>query len=692
MAIQPTNAGIDFQQRVSALMMILMEFEIDLDAILSINVKDIIQALNFEAAEKIDDLVITTKTNRKIYFQMKRKISLSDDTNSEFYGVCTQFVRQYLENNIEDLAYVLVTRTQTSSKITIKLKRILDSIRLADSINIRSNLNKEEITVLEKIERNIKAEYENISGKSITESALKNIMQKMYIEIFDIEDGESFEKNIKLILQSRLSVDIKLFWRMLISMAAQYGANRNCLDKMVLHEQIKVYVNTHGNEEGQIEWEENNMDVAVQKDYVIALGNNEFNIALGLDPDKKIIYIIELYRFNEGKKKVSLQYIAPDTMKMGNSFSLKILYRCSSRSRIEKYIDAGELKDYMDDNTEMILVPTNGDFDEEDVEIAYSDLIKNAIKSIGECRCINCGKAIFDKEAYTVEVDNIECSGKAGIIHKECLRPVDRVLGIVKIPSASNYDYLKNFDVNLWIKLILKGKQAWGNLETLEQKISPFVIDTDEVFTDGKYCVKTVLKNGNVIYATHRGVIHRMSKTVAEHFAKQLNETYQEAQEMNNPLCYTSETYIYGPYEQLLSQMNGKEELLECVSAEMAIYNDTIAKIYNESETYYAPIIYLSIEGEPIILDDAFPLITNPLELNYYVENWRKAGYILDNYEVNIIREDSDFILKVLSLISNGIRPIVNMIVGKDKKLIRGCTIYIMKELEMATYMSQDVH
>ena len=88
MAIQPTNAGIDFQQRVSALMMILMEFEIDINAILSIDLRDQIQKLNFEAIEKIDDLVMTTVTNRKIYMQMKRNISFSEETTSEFYSVC----------------------------------------------------------------------------------------------------------------------------------------------------------------------------------------------------------------------------------------------------------------------------------------------------------------------------------------------------------------------------------------------------------------------------------------------------------------------------------------------------------------------------------------------------------------------------------------------------------------------------
>lgn len=308
MAIHPTNAGIDFQQRVSALMMILMEFEIDINAIFSINLRDKIQKLNFEAIEKIDDLVMTTVTNRKIYMQMKRNISFSEEMTSEFYGVCSQFVRQYVEGNPEDLAYVLVTRTQASSSITEKLKRILDGIRLANSINIKSNLNKNEIALLEKFERIMQAEYERVSGNVLSESALKNLLSKIYVEVFDVEAGEGFEKHIKLILYSRLEGDVEQFWGMLISKAVQYAANRNCLDKDAFHKQIEKYHITHEETEEtiKIEWEGDNTEIAIQKDYVIALGNCEINREIGLEnPDENVILVMELYRFNNGKRRTS---------------------------------------------------------------------------------------------------------------------------------------------------------------------------------------------------------------------------------------------------------------------------------------------------------------------------------------------------------------------------------------------------
>lgn len=683
MAVQATNAGIDFQQRVSALMMICMEFEIDIDLLFGFQTKDKIQKLNFEASDKIDDLVITTYENKKIYLQMKRNISFSIEETSEFYGVCGQFVKQYCENNQNDFAYVLVTRTQSSKKLTIKLKRILEGIRLSNSIDIKEDLNVDEIQLLEDIESNIQKEYAKIKGMQISKDILTKILCKFHVEVFDLEDGESFEKNIKLILYSKLNVDVNLFWKMLISMAVQYGANRRCLDNSYLHEQVKDYIDSNPDSESIIEmmWESQQTEVEVQKDYVIAFGNNEFKeIIGGCNLDKETIFIMELYRFDKCEKKQSLKYVAPNVMKWANGLSFEIIFRCSTHSRLQQYIESGGLRQYKGDNTEIILLPIKNEVEEDYVEKAYKELIKKSIESQKECRCINCGKAIFHEEAYLIEIDNIECSEKAGIIHKECLRPVDRLLGITKMPNTDQYTYMKNFDVNQWLKLILKGKRIWENIDNLKQKISPLVIDTDEVFTDGKYCVRSQMNNGAVRYATHRGAIHRMSKIDAEDFASQLSVLYKKAQEEHNPICYTSETYVHGPYNQLLLQVNGKEDIVECVNAEVAIYNDTIAKMYNECNTYYTPIIYLSVEGDPVIFNGIFPLITNPLELNYYVNNWKRAGVVIKNYEVNIIGEDNDFMLKILSLILNGIRPVVNPIISQDKNIIMGCIIQTLKE------------
>lgn len=66
-------------------------------------------------------------------------------------------------------------------------------------------------------------------------------------------------------------------------------------------------------------------------------------------------------------------------MKLGNDLSFEILFRCSSISRIEKYIADGGLAHYADNYKKVIYVPARGKFDKEKVEVAYEDLIKNQL-------------------------------------------------------------------------------------------------------------------------------------------------------------------------------------------------------------------------------------------------------------------------------------------------------------------------
>ena len=87
---------------------------------------------------------------------------MSDDSESEFFCVCEQFVNQFLKQNENDLAYILVTRTEASKAISVKLKRILEGIRLANSLSVIEKLYQEERKIFDKVSSNIKTIYKNI--------------------------------------------------------------------------------------------------------------------------------------------------------------------------------------------------------------------------------------------------------------------------------------------------------------------------------------------------------------------------------------------------------------------------------------------------------------------------------------------------------------------------------------------------
>ena len=75
-------------------------------------------------------------------------------------------------------------------------------------------------------------------------------------------------------------------------------------------------------------------------------------------------------------------------------------------------------------------------------------------------------------------------------------------------------------------------------------------------------------------------------------------------------------------------------------------------------------------------------MITNPFDLPQYIKNWERMGVKVPEYEVCIIKDDNEFILKMISLISNNILPVANAMFALNKKLIRGTHIHLMWELE----------
>lgn len=134
MALQPTNAGIEYQQRVSAQWLLFTVFSENLDLWLDFS-SGTVSTLRFETGLGIDDLVITNSTNEWYYMQIKRTISYSNKVNSDFYKVMEQFIDQYIINANKDEKYILVTSSGSSSKITDRLLKLLNGIRIADSIS-----------------------------------------------------------------------------------------------------------------------------------------------------------------------------------------------------------------------------------------------------------------------------------------------------------------------------------------------------------------------------------------------------------------------------------------------------------------------------------------------------------------------------------------------------------------------------
>ena len=686
MGLQATNAGIDFQQRVSAFMMILMEFGIEVSKVLRIDyANEKIDKIDFEACESIDDLVLTLESGRRIFFQMKRTISLSDDSGSEFYKVCKQFVEQNIKNRTSDIAYVLMTRSESSSIVVHKLRRVLDGIRLSKDLSIVSSLNADEKTAFEKFSANIKNIYKEQTGEIITEQALLSICLKTYVETLDIETGESFEKNIFLMLYGKLQIEPVTFWEGLIARAVDYGAKR----RSVSAESLKSFFDNYTlkDEDGQklsvidtiSEWKRELTEQDIRFDNVVCKPNEKTQKAFGIASNT--ILVVELYRFEDSEKR-NYKYVSPNMLFLQNGMELEVLYRSSSKDRCIDYLNTKSIGD----DYEIIFMPANKNGVSSAptaAETMHKSLIlKSFEENSSSCNCINCGKAITDKMAYLIEIDNSEASCIAGFAHIECPRPIDRIIGTGFLKISDEMLGLNKFDINKWIKLVSKGKTAWESMKYVNTPGKIMAVNDFDVFEDGNYCICNKLDNGDRHYITKRGKIDRFGKKMAEKILNDFNVQMEAARKTGDSLGYSGESMSFCSKKQCEEQFP-TEKFIKIVDTSIEPYNKTIASIYNDSYTFYAPIIYFSVDGEPLILNNGiFPLISDPLLASKCIENWKHHGNEIKDFEMCIIESDDEFILKTSRLIMQQIRPFVNPMIVSDDKIPLGVPIYMQWEIE----------
>lgn len=628
---------------------------------------------------------------------MKRGISLSEDPNSDFFGVCKQFVNQYICNNPEDFAYVLTTSNNASKQVTEKLRRILDSIRTAQSLSIVDDFNDKEKDAFDKIRNNISNIYYEITGKGISEGDLQKILKRVYVEVFDVEKGQSYEKIIKTILYSNFVVSVDLFWSTLISLALSFASNRQIITRDKLYKDLQIYLSGNSRfDESNIEEGESINNIVFQDDvfeskmdYVVANCNEE-SLKLLIDSDKEIkgnnvLFIIELYRFdNFGKRK--FKYISPNYLLLANGIRFEVIYRSATQKGLYRYIESNEFKEKYTDNYQFVVLGAN-DCDEGNsfIEI-HSEFLKKCVTANTNSKrnCLICGKSVFQEETYICELDDDTVENDAGLIHKECIIPVNRVIGIVYKSGDEDFSHLKYFDISLWIRLIKDGQFIFNGMPKTNERIFQIAVQTDSTSSIGNYCVKVILENGTYQIVMRKGKIHRFSKKNAEKFVLELNEAFKKGNEQNNPLCYSNESLSFSDYDNLVRLFGSQEEFIACVGAEIAMYNESSAKLYEKCKNFYAPLIYLVSDDKPLIIKDVFPIFTDPLEIHKILNTWLQAGIYIKDYEIVIMKDDNEFNLIVIEMINRGVRPIIDIRMGRNGELISGYPVHTMFELEIS--------
>nr|WP_319570211.1 hypothetical protein [uncultured Draconibacterium sp.] len=681
---QATNSGIDYQQRIAAWCLINQYAEFSISTFFDqIDEEYIISKTLFETNHPIDDLNLQCQNNKTIFLQIKRSLSLSLRESSDFYKTIKQFTQEYIKSERAKNIFGLITTSDASSKITHDLKKIVVSIKLNENAFDDNPLNESEKDTLNKVEKVFNSIYKEIRGLEPTREKFIEFIKKIFVAIIDIQTGHPLEISSLMLLRSIGFKNPEIVWSILIKNSLIYASNRQSINSNKLSEIFDKY------KENEIDKSSTESELEFLKTELISQGDFPVGKEVLLIEsfiDEMDYMIVELYRFR-------------DDCQIKNRFrdNKIIISEDTEWTVVQRFATMTGLERYMEENQERFVNKKVAVIEANEIETVENDkcseLHKTLLADLMEknteiLSCLHCGKFVNDKDTLTIEVEDLDTPPTVGIVHKNCLRPIDRVLGAIKIPGRKNGNFLDTFDYKLWVSLVVKGQ---GMLNAL--KASPNMLDghtpvvgwnSDEEYdTDYSYCIKFNLEDGSTSYSYQRSKIERLNKLQAKEHLKLFKRTQEKAKQENDPWCVLSQNKTAAPYSRLIKIKKPEEEILEIVSAEITKYSKLIAKAFDKDIAHYTPLCLVrDVETETIInLSNVVPIVSNPMQFNDLIKNWETFGFKFEPMELKIIKTDKDFDYYMRMILGDDRVPIIDPYFDRNFKLIKGYPIQDINQM-----------
>jgi hypothetical protein len=675
---QATNSGIDYQQRIAAWFLINQYSKFDISTYFDqLDEELIIDKTHFETSQNIDDLNLTCANNKSIYLQIKRSLSLSTRDTSDFYKTTKQFIQEFIKNENTKNYFGLITTSDASSKITSDLKKIVVSIKLSADAFKDNPLTESEKDTLDKFQSLFNIIYEELTKNKPTQELFEKFAKRVFVGIIDVETGHTVEIASQMLLKSIGFNRPELVWSILIKNSLLYAADRLSID----HDKLTEIFNRYISDDKAQKIEENPKDWF--KTEIVAQGNYPTGKEVLLIKsfiDELDYMIVELYRFKDDCQIKNTFY--DNKIIITNEVEWEVVQRFATMTGLDRFIE--ENQEFYRDK-KVAIIPAN---DIENVEndncskLHNSYLEELATKNENPLLCLHCGKQVNDKNALIVEIEDRDTIAAIGNVHKTCLRPIDRILGTIKIPGKEIDRHLENFDFKLWVNLIMNGQgmlNALKNSPQLTYGRTPVVAwnSNEEYDADYSYCIKFILEDGSSSYSYQRSKIERLNKLQAEEHLELFNSVQKKQQELNDPWCVLSISKTAGPYSELLKIKKSEDVILEIKSAEIAKYSLLIAKAFDKDIQHYAPLcIVKDRESETFVnLSNVVPLISDPLRFSDHYDNWKKIGFDLSEIDLKIIKNDKDFDYYMRMIFGDNMVPIIDPLFDKNFQLISGFPI-----------------
>jgi hypothetical protein len=396
--------------------------------------------------------------------------------------------------------------------------------------------------------------------------------------------------------------------------------------------------------------------------------------------------LIELFRFDDnGEKRFEFSENKVRALN-GAHPDWELIRRFATHGGVQRYLDESK---HLYDKFKMLLIPAAEDIANVEVSesaIRHREKLKILLKqNKSRMNCLHCQKKISTNDSLFVEIDEKNLNPTVGNVHKECLRPADRILGKTIYENLTGDSAVINFDYEKWFALFEGGQGFINAAKRMKTSVSLPVIswNPDHSFNFGTYCIKMNLKDGSSSYVHLGKDVQKFEEGNIDKEVDFFNDSLQKGIKDSDPLSITSKKKMFGVYSELLKIKEEDETILEIESFEKAKYSAQFSQINKSIKNDYAPLcLVIDPRTEKIVnLSNLIPIISDPFNFDVIHENWKAAVFDLGKCELRIIESDHELDNYLRSFFDDGMQPILDPLFDKKGKLLKGHYIADFKRL-----------
>lgn len=622
--------------------------------------------LHVESALAIDDVVIIGRSHRAL-IQAKTTVSMSSSENSTYADVLRQFVNHHVREGREGDAYILATSIQSSSRIVLDLTRLVESARLSASALEDNPLTQAEEEVLKNTRTLILAFLADAGIGSPSEDDFLGVFRRMHVLPLDFEAPRGRDLNSALmLLRGKALIESQLLWSTLLQLCSALATDRGSIDKAGLMSRLGHNVNREGVAKTLLD--EATLEVltpedpSVGKDLVAfyAPGKENTRIIVAASP-----------RFDNDGSKITK--FTRDGVKYRDGTVQPIIFRSATLKGAVRFLAENQ---NLKGDREVVIIENwmKESFESNTWSKAHKSFLRTSFEiSSNKLICLVCGNPVSEDRAHVVEIDEEGLAPAAGITHKRCQYPGLRILGELQSPLFAYYKALRDFDFNRWIAAAQKGHSVLTT--SVVQGVATVLWNSRlPGHPRGSWCVKIDTNDGGSHYVSNRGKVLRFSEELAQGEAADFQQWIEEAAAAGDPLCVSEDRQYFAQQSLLLEKLARGTTILQCVGASEMPFNRAIDRAYSTAAEYYAPVVLLVVpeRGDPVELAGAIVVLTNPLKILVFLENWREAGFDVPSIAAEVIETDEKFDRIVGDAIGAEYRVLVDPLFDGSGNLVSG--------------------